>query len=158
MSGPMTTTRTTTTATPFLVRPGPGVAPVATVGRTNAAGPGPGTGAVAAVLTTGIRDMLTVAPVVHTTGVNWQSIAVILGGFGAFTVAIGGFIGWVLHRVEASRSRTEEFVTTKVKEVADTLAERLGDINNHLERQDEKIDDTRDKVMRLTGRIRRGLW
>lgn len=93
---------------------------------------------------------------VHTTGVNWDSIAVIMSGFAAIATALSGVLVFAIRRSEAGRKTMQEFVIEKVTEVTDKITDKLGDINKHLANQDTKIDDTRDKVMQMRGK--RKFW
>lgn len=87
---------------------------------------------------------------VHTAGINWESVGTLVL---AFVVAVGGAARWIISRVDRKRARTEKFVTEKVDQVAGILDVKLSSITEHLGSQDAKIDDTRDRVLHIEGKL-----
>jgi hypothetical protein len=55
---------------------------------------------------------------VTTTGVNWESISVIMGGFGA---AVAGLVAWTEHR----QAQTRNQITDAVNHLAEVLTAKL---------------------------------
>jgi hypothetical protein len=73
------------------------------------------------------------AAAVHTTGVDWTSIAVIAG---VVTGIIGGFTKWILNSLKAERKEQSESIMAQVRLITDALERRLSAVDNHLDRQD----------------------
>lgn len=99
--------------------------------------------------------------VVHTTGINWESIAAI----GTLLVAIvGGFAKWIQSGMR--KQREEDRATTikqvelitesslaQVKLLTDAMSSRMGNIDNHLTAQDiVQVQQGKD-LSRIEGRM-----
>jgi uncharacterized membrane-anchored protein YhcB (DUF1043 family) len=87
---------------------------------------------------------------VHTNGINWESLGTIVI---AFVVAVGGGVGFVVKRMDKGRARTEKFVREQVEDVATILDVKLTMIQDTVDKQGGKIDDTRDRVLRIEGKL-----
>jgi hypothetical protein len=96
--------------------------------------------------------MIFATEVVHTTGINWESFTTTIL---AILVAFGGGLKWVFARLDKNRAKTESFVTEKVDEVANILDVKLTGIGKKLDSTSIKLDDTRDRVLRIEGKIDR---
>jgi hypothetical protein len=103
------------------------------------------------------------AAVVHTTGINWQSVGTIAG---SVLASVGGAAKYVASRVEKSRKaaqdQTEKFVGDQVGQVAGILDVKLSQISATLRKQDEaqrqiavQMSDVRDRTARIEGQLRR---
>lgn len=83
------------------------------------------------------------APVVHTAGVNWQSVGTIFasvtGGTGASMLSAARY---VVRRVERSRraaaAAQEKMVRDLVNGVSSVVDAKLARVNEHLEEQDKR--------------------
>lgn len=81
---------------------------------------------------------------VHTTGINWTSLATIVGMLSSI---IGGFTAWIIKRGERNR----ELVYKRIEKVAETLGSRLDRMDEHLDRQDGHVGRLGQRVARLEG-------
>lgn len=79
-------------------------------------------------------------------GLNWGTVL-------AFFVAVGGGVAWVVRRIDRNRQRMERFVSDQVRSVASILDVKLEGISQHLSDQDARLADTRDRVIRLEGKL-----
>jgi hypothetical protein len=84
------------------------------------------------------------ASAVHTTGVNWESIAVIAGVVAGI---IGGFAKWFISALQKGRKEQSEVIMSQVKVMVDAqfeqtklitsaLEHRLTAVDTHLDQQD----------------------
>jgi hypothetical protein len=99
--------------------------------------------------------------VVHTTGINWESIAAI----GGLVVAIvGGFGRWLRSSMQKQRQEDREstLAQTKlitdsslaqVKLLTDAMSTRMGIIDNHLTAQDVVQVQQGKDLARMEGRM-----
>lgn len=79
-------------------------------------------------------------------GLNWGTVL-------AFFVAIASGAAWLAKRADKNRKAMQDFVGGQVSNVATILDVKLSGITRHLEDQDAKLGDTRDRVIRLEGKI-----
>lgn len=93
------------------------------------------------------------AMVVHTTGVNWESIGVI--STVVLTVS-GAAARWITRRVEKNREITREQITTIGRSLTGELEQvntKLEATNGHLERQGQDIRKVSERVANVEGRL-----
>lgn len=76
---------------------------------------------------------------VHTTGVNWQSIAAI-GGL--IVTIVGGAAKYITSRIERNRANTTE----QIKDIGDNVTDELKGINR-------RLDAMGERTARLEGRL-----
>jgi adenylosuccinate lyase len=99
--------------------------------------------------------------VVHTSGVNWESV----GAIGTLVVAIvGGFVTWLQRTM--SKSRDEDRKTTlaqvklltdgslaQVKLLTDALTDNMKSLSTHLDAQDVTVGQQGRDLARIEGRL-----
>jgi hypothetical protein len=109
----------------------------------------------------GYHAVLTVAPVVHTTGINWDSVGVISG---IITVVMGGLAKYILNAF--SKARAEERATTleqvklitdgslaQVKLMTEAMGSRMDQVDSHLTSQDVTVAQQGRDLSRIEGRM-----
>lgn len=81
---------------------------------------------------------------VHTTGVNWESVGTIVGS----VTAVLGLVGhWINVKVEGHRKAT----SGQIQEIARALTSRLNRFDDHLDAQDQGLQEVSVRVARLEG-------
>lgn len=86
----------------------------------------------------------------HPSDIDWQSVGTLTL---AFFAAVGTATGWIVKRLDRNRSLTQRFVTEQVQNVAEILEVKLTMISDDVKAQGAKVDDTRDRVLRMEGKI-----
>lgn len=93
------------------------------------------------------------ATVVHTTGINWESIGVI--STIVLTVS-GGAAKWITGRVERNRETTRDQITAIGKALKDELGQvnvKLEKTNEHLQSQGLDIRKVSERVATVEGKL-----
>lgn len=86
--------------------------------------------------------------VVHTTGVNWQSVGTIIG---CIVAALGLVSGWINSTIERHRKDT----SARVEEMSRAIGGRLDKFDGHLDEQDRSLQAVGERVSRLEGPVQR---
>jgi hypothetical protein len=82
---------------------------------------------------------------VHTSGLNWTSLTVIVASIIGTVIAASTFI---TGRVDKSRARTSNEIQSVVKEAVHTLVSRLDSLGGHLKYQDRRLEAVEYTMMK----------
>jgi hypothetical protein len=69
---------------------------------------------------------------VHTTGINWDSLLVVIGTIVSAFAAAAAYIG---NRMDANRQRTEQVIVSKAEEIINAVASKHLDDYHHRRRR-----------------------
>jgi hypothetical protein len=94
--------------------------------------------------------MIVSTATVHTSGINVESITIIVC---TILATVGAGVGWTIRRLDANRRHTQDYISGQVGHVTEALAGRLDRVDVHLQAQDSNYIALSEKLARLQGYV-----